>query len=315
MSMTRYVRFVAALLLALAPAIAVAGPGAHAATQPATQPATAVAGVGVIDSLEFMRFIAAPDGGALETAEVTFTNNAGVSVHLISAVHIADAAYYRSLNAEFQRHPVVLYEMVKPKGSPPPAPGQSGDSAVGAFQRFLKDTLGLAYQLDIIDYRAGNFFHADLDTETFERLQKQRGESFASIMLRQLLDALANPAGLDDNEQNLTDLLTRPDAQTQLKLLLAKQLGDMERVAAGLSGPDGSVILTERNKAAVAILKTQLAAGKTDIAIFYGAAHMPDLSERLRDMGFHPTTTTWRPAWTLRIDPNRPSIVEQIMNP
>ena len=34
-----------------------------------------------------------------------------------------------------------------------------------------------AFQLDGIDYNAGNFVHADLDTETFHRMQEERGES------------------------------------------------------------------------------------------------------------------------------------------
>ena len=82
--------------------------------------------------------------------------------------------------------------------------------------------------------------------------------------------------------------LRAPDRARQLKLLLARQFDDIEDQMAGLTGPNGSVIITERNKAAMAALDTALKDGHKDIAIFYGAAHMPDLSQQLIAKGFKP---------------------------
>jgi hypothetical protein len=87
----------------------------------------------------------------------------------------------------------------------------------------------------------------------------------------------------------------------------------MEEHALGLDGPGGSVILTERNKAAVRVLENVLKDGKRDIAIFYGAAHMPDLAERLKTMGFKPVATEWRMAWDLTIRYDEPSAVEKLL--
>jgi hypothetical protein len=97
-----------------------------------------------------------------------------------------------------------------------------------------------------------------------------------------------------------------------MKAMLAKQLVSMEGDG-GFDAMNGTVLLTERNKAAMKTLEATLKNGKKDIAIFYGAAHMPDLSKRLTDMGFHPVATEWRMAWDLTIRNDQPSAVENIL--
>lgn len=298
----------AASFLLISPASIIADQ--PAATRPAaTAPADA-------EQAQYMRFVdEGASGGRLETGEVTFTDQHGTSIHLIAAIHIAETSYYQSLNRHFQDFDAVLYEMVKPKDTPPPPPGFQSDSSVAQLQRFLKEVLNLSYQLDVIDYRPANFIHADLDTQTFERMQLQRGESFASLMLQNLLRALSDPQPqADPGVEDLLDLLTRPDLERQVKLVLARQLGDIERISAGLDGPDGSVILTERNKAAIATLQSALKSGHRNIAIFYGAAHMPDMSRRLEEMGFHPVRTDWHLAWDLHIRADQPSGVQRLLD-
>src|SRR5262249_18473642 len=121
---------------------------------------------------KFLRFVDDNDGGGkLEAAIVTYTDANGVAVHLVSAVHIARTQYYDDLAKTFQKYDVLLYEMVKPKNADAPAPGQKSESMISMFQRALKDLLELEFQLDALDYRAKNFVHADLDAETFARLQ------------------------------------------------------------------------------------------------------------------------------------------------
>lgn len=109
-------------------------------------------------------------------------------------------------------------------------------------------------------------------------------------------------------------LVCRPDGERQFKAVIAKQLDGMEANAMGLNGPNGSVIVTERNKAAMKVLADTMAAGKKNIAIFYGAAHMDDMSQRLADLGFTPTGTDWRMAWDLTIRQNQPSAAERLLN-
>ena len=284
--------------------------GAARAEARATKPAAAT-------DVRFLRFTGdARKGGILETSDVTFRNAAGVEVRLVAAVHIADQPYFEALNKSFRTSDAVLYEMVKPKGAPPPRIGDPpSDAAIAQLQQFLKNRLNLAFQLDVINYRLPNFIHADMDAETFVAMQAKRGESFASIMLASMLEALSNPsAGLNDPQQPQTmfELLARPDGERQFKLLLARQMGDLEASAMGLKGLNGTVILTERNKTVMVALKDALKAGKKKIAVFYGAAHMPDLAAQIEEMGFKPVDTKWYQAWDVHIRPNEPSAFQKI---
>jgi hypothetical protein len=251
----------------------------------------------------YIRFVTqGKDGGRLEAAVVTFEKK-DLRVHLVAAVHVADKAYYEELNRIFEKYDALLYEMVKPREVEPDDPGKS-QSLISIFQRGLKDTLGLEFQLDAVDYSRKNFVHADLDSETFQKLQLERGENLFTLMLRALLDDLRRKGqGKDSAELNGFDLLTvflSRDRSRSFKLLLARQFKDIEGRLAGMEGERGSVILTERNKAALEVLKRTIRQGKKDIGIFYGGAHMPDLERRLKEeLGFERKATRWLVAWDI----------------
>ena len=274
----------------------------------------------------FLRFVdGGAAGGRLETSDVTYRNADGVSVRLVSAVHIGEKAYFEALRNSFTGDDAVLYELVKPKDAGVPVPGvaREGGSGVGEFQRMLKDALNLDFQLDQIDYTAKNFVHADLDAETFRKLQEERGETFEMLFIRQLMKSMTQPppgaaGGPEiDAEQMLREmirLVTLPDAERRMKLMLAKQMVSVEAGAAGFFGdPDNNVIVTERNKAAMNVLSDTIAQGKKKISVFYGAAHMPDFAKRLEALGFKPIATEWRMAWDLKIRDERPSALEELI--
>jgi hypothetical protein len=277
-------------------------------------PTTAAAGP------QFMRIVDSGKQASLESAIVTYRNGDGASVALISAVHIGEKSYYESLNQAFDKFEAVLYEMVKPKDAPMPSTTQRADGPqhpIARLQQFLKNVLGLEYQLDAIDYGKKHFVHADLDAETFARLQRERGESLASLMLKSIMDALRNPekarpalgpAFLDE----AVDALTKPDMERRLRRMLARSMGDVEATAAAFG--QNSVILDERNKAALGALKQTLAKGHKNVAIFYGAAHMPDLGRRLQEMGFKQESCEYLTAWDLTIRPEAPSAVDKLLD-
>jgi len=251
---------------------------------------------------DFLRFV--PDkvgGGTLQTATTRYRNAAGATVDLIAAVHVADSAYYHQVEKSFKQYDALLYEMVKPQGMAPPAPGAKAGGAVTGLQRFLKKVLDLDFQLDAIDYSAPNFVHADLDAETFAQMQGDRGESIPGIILQSMLREMAKEDGANGDVQlgQLLMALQAPDRAKQLKLLLARQFNDVEDALSGLGGPDGSVILTERNKRALTVLDEQLHAGKKHLAIFYGAAHLPDMAQRLSQRGFKRVGSKWQVAWNM----------------
>jgi hypothetical protein len=101
--------------------------------------------------------------------------------------------------------------------------------------------------------------------------------------------------------------------ERRIKVAVARQLDNIETGAMGLDSPNGSVIVTERNKVAMKVLENTLATGKKKISVFYGAAHMPDMSTRLQDLGFKPVNVEWNTAWDLTIRPDQPSGAEKLL--
>jgi len=94
------------------------------------------------------------------------------------------------------------------------------------------------------------------------------------------------------------------DRPLRLKRVLAQQLADTEEMLTSFGGEDGSVLISDRNKAALKVLKEQIAAGKKHLAIFYGAGHLADMDQRLRtDFGLKPVEITWLTAWDLQAKP------------
>jgi hypothetical protein len=103
----------------------------------------------------------------------------------------------------------------------------------------------------------------------------------------------------DMDPMQLLAILTSEDRARQLKLMLAKQFENMDDMVAGLDGPNGSVLVTERNKACLKVVKDQIDAGKKHLGVFYGAAHMKDMEKRLADMGFKRTKMEYVIAWDM----------------
>ena len=67
------------------------------------------------------------------------------------------------------------------------------------------------------------------------------------------------------------------------------------------------LLVADRNKKACQVLTRQIVAGQKKLAIFYGAAHMPDFDRRLlRDFGLERQGQEWLTAWDLKRPPRRP---------
>jgi len=249
---------------------------------------------------KFLRFIDDGDGGGKLEAAIATYEKGGVKVYLVSAVHVGEKKYYDDLTKTFKGYDSLLYEMVKPKDAAVPGPDNKSESMVSAFQRMLKDFLELDFQLDAIDYTAKNFVHADLDAETFARMQEERGESIFTLMLRQILDEMSKPQTAPEVQlPELVMALLSPDSARHFKLMLAKQFQDIDAKVSGLEGPGGSVLVGERNNAAVRVLKERIDKGDKNIGIFYGAAHMSGISAKLKEMGFKEAGKEWRTAWDM----------------
>lgn len=253
----------------------------------------------------FFRFVdQGKSSGKLQTSITHYVNKKGIEVSLIGVVHIGDKEYYEQLQEIFTHYDALLYEMVKPSGDSS-IPGRQTTSSVSSMQRGMKRLLELEFQLDAVDYSQDNFVHADMDAETFFRVQDERGESLLSLMFQSMMHQWSQQMkgeGPRTNGFQLLAAMLNPDRARALKYLLAQEMEAIESMVAGLDGSDGgngSVILTERNKVAFEVLDGQIKDGKMKLGIFYGAAHLPDMERRLIEMGFCLKSTEWLTAWNI----------------
>lgn len=247
---------------------------------------------------------------ALETSIVRYVpadgTRAGLTVDLIGAVHVGDKKYYEDLNKKFDEYQVVLYELVAPPGAKIPKGGGDGGGGnpVRGLQTGLKGLLDLEFQLEQVDYTKSHFVHADMSPEQFAKSMKDRGESFMQMFFKLMAASMAQQAGKKNQPSDLDILiaLMSSDRAFQMKRLMASQFEDLS-VLTAFEGPDGSTLLSERNKVALEVLKKEIAGGRTKIAIFYGAGHYPDMHQRLvNDFKLQDQPPTWLEAWNLRAE-------------
>lgn len=266
------------------------------------------------DELRFLRVTRNAETDQLESLDTAIARyhferdgKEPVVVDLIGAVHIGEKDYYEKLNELFKEYDVLLYELVAPKGTRIPADGKREEtSPITALQVFMKDALRLEFQLQEVDYQAKNFVHADMSPEEFARSMKRLNESPMKMFFQLMQASMAQQA---ERKSQVSDALLlaaffdRENGPVVLKRALAQELGGSDVMLEALNGPNGSTILTERNKVALRVMREQIEAGKNKIGIFYGAAHLKDMHERLSErdkMTFQ--TIRWLPAWDLHID-------------
>jgi hypothetical protein len=280
------------------------------ADEPATPPAKQQAAAGDVAEIKFMR-LARDDQGklvSLDTAvaryESTDPAKKGTYVELVGAVHVGERSYYEALNAQFERYDALLYELVAPPNTRiPKGGGERSGNPVSAIQTGLKSVLGLEFQLEQVDYTKKNFVHADMSPTEFSEKMKEKNESFWTLFMRLMAQGMAQQAGNAEGGGDLALLtaLFSKNREVRLKQMMAEQMENMEGTIEAIEGPDGSTILTERNKKALEVLRRELQSGKREIGIFYGAAHLPDMHKRLEsEFGMRLVEHRWLPAWNLQ---------------
>ncbi|XP_021276419.1 uncharacterized protein LOC110410847 [Herrania umbratica] len=308
---------------------------------------------------DFMRFKRGSHRGSgeLQTAVVSYRKRFPWSilypflrVDLVSTIHIADKEYFETLQKELAPYDCVLYEMVASRESLEnrrnPAAAKRlkssrsrGFNILGCIQRQMARILNLDFQLDCLDYQADNWYHADLDYETFKLLQLEKGESFftfARDMTLKSTKALVQPASIPDDldpwrskllwasrvlpmplvglliiggvcadvgsqasDYPELEALSMLDFGAAMKVFLAKRItSEFTQVTADVE--ERSVIIGERNRAAIEVLRRAIDDGHIKIAILYGGGHMPDLGRRLREeFDLVPSQVQWVTAWSI----------------
>ena len=228
----------------------------------------------------------------------------GMYVDLISDVHVADKSYYENLNSLFKTYDVVLYELVAPEGTKVNERDASeGKSMLSMIQQGMKNVLGLTFQLEEVDYSPKNFVHADISPEDFKNSMDENGESFIAMFMRMWLVGLqqqaTNPNAV--NDMDLIMAMFSSNKERDLKVIAAKQFMNMDPLMNAIEGDKGSTLVTTRNLKALKVLRQEIENGNKTFAIFYGAAHMPEMEEvMMKEFKLKPAGVNWVDAWDLK---------------
>lgn len=263
------------------------------------------------DSEHFMRIRKDSKGRdvALETSVTRYEliNEQGdrITVDLIGAVHIGEKEYFAALNKRFEKYESLLYELVAPEGTVIPKGGGRGDgiptNPIAALQIGMQSVLGLEFQLEHIDYTKKNFKHADMSPEEFGESMKANDESISKYAMRAIGQSMAmQSAGRGGDSMGMLIAMFSKNKELRMRRSFAKQIKDMEAGMVVFQGRNGSTIIDHRNAKCMEILKQEIADGKRNLAIFYGAGHLPDMQRRLMsDFKMKRGGQQWLEAWSL----------------
>ena len=106
-----------------------------------------------------------------------------------------------------------------------------------------------------------------------------------------------NKAASQLNATSLFDVLGDP---LKMKRMMANQFSDSGVMEMGMGATLNQLLVVDRNAAALKVMQEEMDKGKKKIAIFYGAAHMPDFEKHLvADFGMKKSKQVWIDAWDL----------------
>ena len=229
----------------------------------------------------------------------------GCTVDLIGAVHVGTKEYYQELNKRFKTYDAMLYELVAdPSANKPDKRAERGGfNPLGAMQTGMKEVLDLKFQLDEVDYSPSNFVHADISGEDFLEDMSQRGDSFIGLFARMMGAGLAVQNSKKGSTQQAEMLAAAMAKDTiRLRRVMADQFESMDGQMAAMADKNGkSTLVTERNSKAFKVMESEMKRGKKKLAIFYGAAHLLDMHQRLlKDYKATQIQFEWVDAWPLK---------------
>jgi len=170
----------------------------------------------------------------------------------------------------------------------------------GGLQAELARMLGLEFQLDAMDYDRLHWRAADMTMSELAASAREHGADAGPLLgsigggslpltavrtilrLVRMFDGFAGGMIRDTMRALMIELLSEPEVMA----MADAQMGALMRV-----------ILDERNRVAMDALVEALETAPTprSIALFYGAAHLPDLAIRLEAIGYRPTRIEWHP--------------------
>jgi hypothetical protein len=141
-----------------------------------------------------------------------------------------------------------------------------------------------------------------MSPEDFVEDMSRRGDSVVGMVARMWGAGLVAQNSKKGSTQQAEMLAAALSKDTfKLRRVMADQFESMDGQMAAMADKNGkSTLLTERNAKAFEVMDKELKAGKKKLAIFYGAAHLLDMHQRLvRDYKATQTKIEWLDAWPL----------------
>jgi hypothetical protein len=239
----------------------------------------------------------------------------GPSVWLVGVSHVGDADYYRAVQRELDACTLVLYEGIRGPADPERQPLARADAkAASPLQDTLAASLGLEFQLSAIDYTGSNFVNSDLSVAELQELMAQQAARMGTNdftggqSLQSLLDLMQGNSFMSSVLQVVFKIMgSSPKLQGLGRLALLELIdtiqGDPEKLAQSVPELHQllQVLVQERDKRVVDDLRELRhdvpRAGS--LAVFYGLAHMTDLEQRLRNLGYRPVGDRWLTAFAV----------------
>lgn len=252
----------------------------------------------------------------------------GPVIWLAAVAHIGETNYYRNLQQHLSKHDLVLFEGVLPERKG----GWSGKQFAAirkalpeakeeaGIQTDLAHSLGLAFQLEAIDYDKPNYRNSDISIEGIQRLmmppgyrpakpgeeveEEEQNESFDQLM--QMMEGKGFLGGLV--KFGVAMIAANPRLQAVTKLTFIEVLGGLKGDLAKTTAvpPEMAqllkVLIHGRNQKVADDLRKELKRPKppASIGVFFGAGHMDDLERRIRDqLDYRPAQNIWVPAFSV----------------
>jgi hypothetical protein len=243
----------------------------------------------------------------------------GPAVWLTGVSHIGESNYFVKLQEHLDAQRLVLFEGISDRAvqSFPAADGseahsdrtadsqpRSAKAKMASLQSTMASSLGLAFQLEVIDYDRANFRNSDLSLQELRQLLADRG---GAQSLESLLQMMEGGSFLDTLLQmGLRFLGATPKLQALSKLALLEMIGQLQGDPAQVRGLPVElkqlleVLIDKRNEKVIRDLKVELKNSRGSIAIFFGTGHMPDFERRLRgELDYRPVQEQWLTAFSI----------------
>ncbi len=183
------------------------------------------------------------------------------------------------------------------------------DDGQDNIQAELAKALGLAFQLDGIDYDRPHFRCSDMSMDQLQRAMKAEGLDMAP--LEGSLGGSSLPGRIAVFFLRLMrtiDIFFDGVIADVMKVMLIELFSDnafMEQSFRQFGEGFERVLIDQRNQIVIDDLRAILERERDirSVAIFYGAAHMPDMAERLADqLGYRLDAEQWFTAFEVDLD-------------